>query len=386
MVVHPRSSERKRHENGLNSSRGGLQTKGGTSIVDKVELHVSASSQLLPLLLLGSVGQVLSSLDDGHVRGQEGSQRRSDEAEKLFGILILEIVKEDTANTSTLLSVLDDKVLVAPLLELSVVVLVVLVAGLLESLVEVHGVLLEEVGGGQVRAAAKPPRLGGAVGVHGLKVPVVEVHGGSEGVDGMQHHGQAAGVKGQVAVTRGPDAFVVDSHLLHSHGGQQAVHDTDVDAGLFKHLAVLENARNASSALALQASLPLVHSECGRLVERLQLGHNLLLHALDEVLHSQLDGTLIVAEIVLVELGESRNGTGLDGVVADGRSGLELTNYLAQIIEFGRVALDHGVGKRKQRSRGGANGKHAGLLRERGTHGCGAGSEFLRESKHFWGS
>ena len=44
-----------------------LEAKGGATIIHEIELHVSASSQLLPRLLLGCVGLIPALADDGQV-------------------------------------------------------------------------------------------------------------------------------------------------------------------------------------------------------------------------------------------------------------------------------------------------------------------------------
>jgi hypothetical protein len=332
VVVHPRRSKRKRHENGFDASRRSLQTERGSSIVDKVELDVSTSSELLPLLLLGSVREILSSLDDGHVRGQERSKRRPDETKELLGILVLEIIEEDTSDTSGLLSVLNDEVLITPLLKLPVVVLVVLVASFLESLVEVNSVLLKQVRGGKIASSTEPPSLGGTIGVHGFKVSIVEVDSRSHGVDWVENHRQTTGIKGEVSIVGRSNTLVISLHLLDSHGGQQAVNNRYVNTGLLKHLTILQNTRNSSSSLAIEPTLPLINSEGGGVIKSLKLGHDLLLHLLDEVLHSELDGSLIVTKVELVKLGELGHSSGLDSIVANRLRSLELSDQLGKIL------------------------------------------------------
>lgn len=68
----------------------------------------------------------------------------------------VEVVEEDAAYSSTFLSVGNEEVLVRPGLERRVVALAVLIASRLEGLVEVNGVLVEEVVGRQVGSSAEP--------------------------------------------------------------------------------------------------------------------------------------------------------------------------------------------------------------------------------------
>lgn len=201
---------------------------------------------------VSEVGGVhLALLNDGEVGGQERVQTVCAEAQQLCGIFVGEVVKEDAADATRLLAVLDVEVVVAPLFEAGVVVGVVAVAGVLEHLVEVDCVLVKEVAGGKIGAAAEPPRVGRAVLVHGLKVAVVEVHSGGHGVLWMQHQAQPRGkeldrVKGRL------QRLVVRAHGLDSTWRELSIDDRDVDASLLKDVSVLKDTGGTSaSALAL---------------------------------------------------------------------------------------------------------------------------------------
>ena len=152
----------------------------------------SSPPDLLPPLVLLRVRQVVPLPEDGKVGGKERVSERLDEGEDVrwrrTGVLELlrlpvdgrvgiQIVEEDSSDSSFLLSMGDVEVLVAPLLELGVVGLSVLVARVLVGLMEVFGVLFEEVVGSEIGSSSEPggDGLSEIVGVVGLEVSVVHV-------------------------------------------------------------------------------------------------------------------------------------------------------------------------------------------------------------------
>ena len=163
-----------------------------------------------------------------------------------FGV---EVVEEDAAYAAGFLAVRDPEVGVAPGFEAWVVGTVVFVAGFFDVFVEVDGVFVEEVGGGEVCAAAEPPcGLVARGGVHGFEVAVVEVYGRGHGVVGMEDEGETGGEefeRGDVWV----EGFVVDTHFGDGRAGEGAIDDGGVDAGFFEDGAVLEDAGCAASAV-----------------------------------------------------------------------------------------------------------------------------------------
>mmetsp|Transcript_5424 Transcript_5424/g.14928 ORF Transcript_5424/g.14928 Transcript_5424/m.14928 type:complete len:222 (-) Transcript_5424:112-777(-) len=152
---------------------------------------------------------------------------------------------------------LDQKVLVGPLLELGVELLVVLVAHLLVGAVEVLHVLLEEVGGGDVSAATEPPNT--AVR---LEVAIVEVHGRGHGVARVHHRGEPAREEGHalallVALGTVDAALRSRRERLLRHA---AIHDGERAAGLLKDVAPREHAADATAAALAR---PCVLAELG---------------------------------------------------------------------------------------------------------------------------
>ena len=71
----------------------------------------------------------------------------------------------------------DIEVFIAPFLEARVVSPIVLVACFSDCAVEMDCVFVEEVGRSQIRAAAEPPCVTVALGIHGFEVTIVEVYG-----------------------------------------------------------------------------------------------------------------------------------------------------------------------------------------------------------------
>lgn len=154
-----------------------------------------------------------------------------------------EIIKEDAAYTSTFATMGNCEILVALLFEIGPVALIVLVACLLERLVEMDGIGMVEVGRGQVGTTAKPPcvRFPRHVGIFNLKVPVIQVDRWHVRVPGVDDDAEAsceewdgAGWFGQTGVVR--------QHRLLRVRWEVTVDDGDVYTGFFKDPAVCQDA------------------------------------------------------------------------------------------------------------------------------------------------
>ena len=76
----------------------------------------------------------------------------------------------------------DEEVIVAPFLEVPVVLRIVLVAGGFQGPVEVLGVVLVEKTGRQITATTKPPPHLSSLFVSDFKVAEIEVHGRGVGI------------------------------------------------------------------------------------------------------------------------------------------------------------------------------------------------------------
>lgn len=301
--VFPSRRFRQRHQDTLYPRAGGVQPKLGTSIIDQVELDIPPSPELLPPLLLGRPAVVHVLVDDGHVGGEEGGGSGFYKFENLFSAWSLgavrrgmdggrggEIVKEDAAETSALAAVGDGEIPVALLLKVGPVALVVLVAGVLERLVEMDGVGLVEVGRGEVGPAAKPPRFRfPGLGIFNLKVPVVEMDGGHVWVPGVDDDAEAGCEEGDGAGGL-RQARVVRQHGHLGLGRELAVHDGDVDAGLFKDASVGEDAGGAFAAFGADPGVAEKGGRGGRRGELVGRGGGLdLFHRADDVVLQRLD-------------------------------------------------------------------------------------------------
>ena len=146
----------KTHEDTLNATTS-LEAEDSATVVDKVELHVTSSSHQLPTLLLLSEVIVLVLLHNGSVSLDNRVERLLAEFKNGIGIAVVEIVKENSTQTTSFVAVLDDEVTVGPLLELGVELRIVLVAHLLVGTVEMLHVLLIDIRGGNVGTTAEPP-------------------------------------------------------------------------------------------------------------------------------------------------------------------------------------------------------------------------------------
>src|SRR5687768_1077256 len=146
MHVLPARSQRQAHENTLDPCTRLAQSKGCASVVQQVELNVSSPAKLLPCLFRLCVWHVFALLNDGDVAGEEGLQTclNVSEGVLLIALGVVKVIEEDTADTTSLVAVGVDEVLITPLFESWVILLVVCVTGLFQGLVEVDGVLIEE--------------------------------------------------------------------------------------------------------------------------------------------------------------------------------------------------------------------------------------------------
>lgn len=348
--VFPSRRFRQRHQDTLYPRAGGVQPKLGTSIIDQVELDIPPSPELLPPLLLGRPAVVHVLVDDGHVGGEEGGGSGFYKFENLFSAWSLgavrrgmdggrggEIVKEDAAETSALAAVGDGEIPVALLLKVGPVALVVLVAGVLERLVEMDGVGLVEVGRGEVGPAAKPPRFRfPGLGIFNLKVPVVEMDGGHVWVPGVDDDAEAGCEEGDGAGGL-RQARVVRQHGHLGLGRELAVHDGDVDAGLFKDASVGEDAGGAFAAFGADPGVAEKGGRGGRRGELVGRGGGLdLFHRADDVVLQRLDprghaDAHRVRWVVVFEGGDGvpRERARLDGV--DGGHGVAAGDVLGGV-------------------------------------------------------
>eukprot|EP00438_Fugacium_kawagutii_P007395 Skav233946 [mRNA] locus=scaffold1382:98608:99054:- [translate_table: standard] len=148
MGIEPTGILWKGHQNALNATYTAtqhFQTKHGTSVIDKIELHISATSKKLPLLLLVCELFVSVLFKDGHICFGNCVQSFFGKLQMCLWIFGVEIIKKDPSQASCLTAVLDQKVVVCPLLELRIPIRVVLVAHILVGTMKVLHVITIKV-------------------------------------------------------------------------------------------------------------------------------------------------------------------------------------------------------------------------------------------------
>mmetsp|Transcript_8020 Transcript_8020/g.19836 ORF Transcript_8020/g.19836 Transcript_8020/m.19836 type:complete len:387 (+) Transcript_8020:398-1558(+) len=243
VIVLPPRSLWQRHEDRLDTAAR-LKAEHSSTVVHKVELHVAAAANLLPPLLLLRELVILVLGNEGDVRRDDRVQAVFREGKDLLGIAVVLVVEEDATQPTRLAAVLDEEVLIRPLLELGVVLGVMLVAHLFVRPMEVLDVLLDKVRGSDVTPAAKPP-----LAALRLEVPVVEVHRRRVWVARVHHRAQPTGKErhslpwsialGTIGATRRRRG---EGLLRHA-----PVDNAERAAGLLEDVALLEHARDAAA-------------------------------------------------------------------------------------------------------------------------------------------
>lgn len=156
------------------------------------------------------------------------------------------------------------EVLVAPRLERGVVSLPMLIASALQGLVEMNGVLLEQVGWGQVGSTTEPARqwFGQIVRVVRLEITDVHVDGRGHGVLGMKDEGETTGgVRERGAGGDGGQDGMVRFHLGDRSRREETMNDGNVDTSFLDDLSRSEHTRGAFSTVV--SSGPRVVEELG---------------------------------------------------------------------------------------------------------------------------
>mmetsp|Transcript_18985 Transcript_18985/g.52947 ORF Transcript_18985/g.52947 Transcript_18985/m.52947 type:complete len:251 (-) Transcript_18985:203-955(-) len=175
----------------------------------------------------------------------------------LFGILVILVVEEDSPQTTSFVSVLNDEITIGPFLEFLVVSGVVLVADLLVSSVEVLHIVLVHVTRGDIGTSAEPPNTSIS-----LEVSVVEVHGRAVRVFGVHHTTQTTGEErntfagshtlGTIDTTFGGS---LESLLRHA-----SVDNTEVDSGLFKDISARQDTGHTATSVGTSPGILLEFS------------------------------------------------------------------------------------------------------------------------------
>jgi hypothetical protein len=112
-IVFPSCGLRKTHEDAFDSSTS-LEAKNGSPIVHQVEFDISSAAHQLPFLFLLCEFVVLVRSDDGSVSFDDRVQTFFRECKVLVGFLVVLIVEEDSSQTTSFVSVLDNEITVGP--------------------------------------------------------------------------------------------------------------------------------------------------------------------------------------------------------------------------------------------------------------------------------
>src|SRR5690606_5472626 len=111
------------------------------AVVDQVELDVAPAAPGLEVALALAVRFVAVAFDDRRIRVEEGIPDRARERERPLEARLVQVVEEDAADAARLVAVLQEEVVVAPLLEARVPVLAEGGQRLPAHAVEAHDVL-----------------------------------------------------------------------------------------------------------------------------------------------------------------------------------------------------------------------------------------------------
>src|SRR3546814_9260267 len=132
----------------------------GAAVVHQVELDVAAAPVQLELAFALAVGRVATTLDDRQVGIEEAVADRAQVAE--VGIEAgVQVVEEQAADAAGFVAVLEEEILVAPLLVCVVALLAAeRLAQRARDPVPMQHVFVERIERGQVEAATEPPGHG----------------------------------------------------------------------------------------------------------------------------------------------------------------------------------------------------------------------------------
>ena len=112
-IVFPSCGLWKTHQDTFNSSTS-LKTEDSSPIVNQVEFNVSSTTHKLPFLFFLCEFIVLVLSDDRSIGLDNRVQAFLGEFEMFIGCLVVLIVEEDSSQTTSFVSVLNDEVTVGP--------------------------------------------------------------------------------------------------------------------------------------------------------------------------------------------------------------------------------------------------------------------------------
>mmetsp|Transcript_13773 Transcript_13773/g.19694 ORF Transcript_13773/g.19694 Transcript_13773/m.19694 type:complete len:267 (-) Transcript_13773:561-1361(-) len=173
-IVFPSCCLGKTHENTFNTATC-LKSEYCSTVVNKVEFHISTSTHELPFFLFLSKRIIFMIFDDGSVSINHAVQTFLTELKNGVGISVILVIEENSPKPTCFVTMFDNEVSIGPCLKFFIIIRVVFVTYLLVSSVKMFHIFLIDVGWGDVSSTTEPPHA-----TISLKISVVEVHGRSK--------------------------------------------------------------------------------------------------------------------------------------------------------------------------------------------------------------
>mmetsp|Transcript_11917 Transcript_11917/g.20237 ORF Transcript_11917/g.20237 Transcript_11917/m.20237 type:complete len:256 (+) Transcript_11917:1811-2578(+) len=236
VIILPSRSLWQTHQNTLNSTTG-LEAEHCSTIIDKVELHISSTTHELPLLLLFCEWIIFMCFNNRTIGGHDRVDGILGKFEQFFWLTIIQVIEEDTTKSTSFITVRNNKVLIGPRFEFGVEFWIVTITDLLVCSMEMPHIIFIEVCRSNIGSTSKPPNTSIS-----LKVTVVEMHGRTMRIAWVHHTGKPTSKEGNTfprCHTLGPIHTTFGSRLqcLLGHG---SIHHGKIDTCLFKHGTIFE--------------------------------------------------------------------------------------------------------------------------------------------------
>mmetsp|Transcript_6060 Transcript_6060/g.15072 ORF Transcript_6060/g.15072 Transcript_6060/m.15072 type:complete len:221 (+) Transcript_6060:237-899(+) len=214
VIVQPLGSFRQTHEDRFCAAVR-LQTEDCATVVYEIEFCIPATTDLLPFLLFFCKWVVFMFFDDRTVCCDDVVGSILTEFEDLLRVTVVQIIKEDSAQPTTLTTMFDQEIIIGPFLELIVVCWIVTVADIFVSSMKVSHIVLIDIDRCDISSTTEPPMFT----VIRFEVSVVEMHGRAVGVTRVHDTTQAAGKERDLlTVTTTDTTFSRSLQCLDGHG------------------------------------------------------------------------------------------------------------------------------------------------------------------------
>src|SRR5215469_29592 len=233
LVVSPAHLRRQAHEDRLDASPG-FEAKRSLTVVEQIKLHVAPTSKELPLALRFGVRIVPAPFEDGTVSGKKMIASVPDKRERLVKALV-EIIEEDSADAAGLSAMRQIEILVAPILKTRIVGDRMALTDLLPCAVKVNYIFATGVERCQIGSASEP-RYSLVAATFG-DLAKIRVNRRNIRIARMQNERNPCRAEQSTLPWRFRALF-----------GKRPVHLRKVDAGLFEHASMLQDACNSTSA------------------------------------------------------------------------------------------------------------------------------------------